>query len=113
MRPGGGRRRARFILPGLYLAFAIYAWIDFARTNPDGLANIGLFVVTLPVTLLDLLIGALLGRGEVLMPDGHGYLMDHALYYVPAVAVTAAIFWWIGRAIDRRPADASGEKGAQ
>ncbi len=58
--------------------------------------------MTLPVTLLDLLLSSLLGRSGVLMPDGHGYLGDHALYYFPAVAVTAALWWWIGRAIDRR-----------
>lgn len=103
MIPTAGKRRARFILPGLYLAFALYAWIDFTRTNHDGLANIGLFLVTLPVTLVDLALGAALGRTEVLMPNGHGYLGDHALYYFPAVAVTAALWFLLGRKIDRRP----------
>ena len=103
MIPGRGKRRARFILPGLYLAFALYAWVDFTHTNRDGLANVGLFLVTLPVTLLDLALGAMLGRSSILMPHGHGYIGDHALYYFPAVAVTALIWWWIGRAIDRRP----------
>ena len=101
--PASGKRRARYILPGLYIAFAVYAWIDFTRTNHDGLANVGLFLVTLPVTLADLALSAALGKTGVLMPDGHGYLGDHALYYVPASLVTAALFWWIGRAIDRRP----------
>jgi hypothetical protein len=89
------------ILPGLYLAFAIYAWADFANTNRDGLANVGLVLVTLPVTLLDLALGSALGRTGVMMPHGHGYLTDHALYYVPAVAATAALLWLLGRAIDR------------
>jgi hypothetical protein len=98
-----GKRRARFILPALYLAFALYGWIDFARTNHDGLANIGLMLITLPVTLLGLLLGSLMGQSAfVLLPDGFGYLGDHAIYYVPAVAVTALLWWWIGRAIDRR-----------
>ena len=103
MIAGTGKRRARFVLPALYIAFAIYAWVDFANTNHDGLANIGLFLVTFPVTVLDLLLGAVLGRTSVLMPQGHGYLTDHALYYVPAVAVTASLLWLLGRAIDRRP----------
>src|SRR5215210_7568885 len=89
-------------LPGLYLAFAIYGWVDFVNTNHDGLANIGLFLITAPVTLIDLIAGAMLGRTGVLMPDGHGYLADHALYYVPAVGVVAILLWWIGRAIDRK-----------
>ena len=98
----GVKRRARYILPGLYIAFAVYAWVDFTRTNHDGLANVGLFLVTLPVTVVDLALSAALSKTSILIPDGHGYLGNHALYYVPAVMVTAALFWWIGRAIDRR-----------
>jgi hypothetical protein len=91
----------RNILPALYIAFAVYGWIDFANTNHDGLANLGLFVATLPVTIFDLLLALALGQTSILMPEGHGYLMDHALYYVPAVAVTASLFWLLGRWIDR------------
>lgn len=95
------RGRLRNILPALYIAFAVYGWIDFANTNHDGLANLGLFVATLPVTIFDLLLALALGQTSILMPEGHGYLMDHALYYVPAVAVTASLFWLLGRWIDR------------
>ena len=102
--PGGGPRRARFILPGLYLALALYVWIDFTRIAHDGLANLGLMAITFPVTLIGLLIGSLMGRSSfVLMPTGFGYLGNHAIYYVPAVALTALLFWWLGRVIDRRP----------
>ncbi|MGI8930910.1 MAG: hypothetical protein ACR2FK_00810 [Sphingomicrobium sp.] len=105
IRPGQGKRRARLILPGLYLALALYIWIDFARTNPDGLANLGLMAITLPVTLAGLLLGSLMGEsGFVLIPDGFGYLTSHAIYYVPGVAFTALLLWLLGRKIDRRPA---------
>ena len=96
------RPRARVILPGLYLLLALYVWIDFAGAARDGLANVGLFLVTLPVTLLNLAIGSLLGHSSAIMPGGFGYLGNHALYYVPAVTVTAALLWAAGRAIDRR-----------
>ena len=103
MLPGGGKPRARYILPGLYLLLAIYVWFDFANAPADGLANLGLFAVTLPVTLVGLAIGAISGaRQFVLLPDGAGYLLSHAIYYVPSVALTALLLWWIGRAIDRR-----------
>jgi hypothetical protein len=89
-------------LPVGYLAFAIYAWIDFTRTNHDGLANVGLFLGTFPVTIVDLIVGGIIGRSSIIMPHGHGYLGDHALYYAPAVIVTAALCWLIGRLIDRK-----------
>ena len=91
----------RWWLPALYFAFAIYAWIDFTRINHDGLANVGLFLATLPVTLIVLLVGTATGRSSMWMPEGHGYLGDHALYYFPAVLMTTALAWLAGRAIDR------------
>jgi hypothetical protein len=89
-------------LPALYLTLAIYVWVDFARLPPDGLANLGLMLVTAPVALAGLLIGAISGASDfVLLPSGHGYLTDHAIYYVPAVAITAIVLWLFGGLIDR------------
>lgn len=103
MTSAPGRHRARFILPGLYLALALYVWVDFTGIAHDGLANVGLMAVTLPVTLVGLLLGRLMGESSfVLLPDGFGYLTTHAIYYVPAVAITALLLWLLGRAIDRR-----------
>lgn len=96
-------RRLRFILPGLYLLLAIYGWVDFSLAPPDGLANVGLMAITLPVTLVGLLLGNLMGQSDfVLLPSGLGYLEAHAAYYVPAAAFTAGLLWLLGRAIDRR-----------
>lgn len=103
MARGDGKRRVRFILPALYLAFAVYAWIDFAGAARDGLANLGLMLVTLPIALVGGVLSWLVGGGDfVLLPRGPSYLVAHAIYYLPAVAITAAMFWRIGRAIDRR-----------
>ena len=102
--PGAGPRRARFILPGLYLLLAVYVWVDFTRINRDGLANVGLFLVTAPVSLIGLLIDWIRGSpGFSLMPDSFGYLGNHAIYYGPAVLATAALLFLLGRKIDRRP----------
>lgn len=93
----------RLILTGVYLLLTLYVWWDFTRINRDGLANAGLFFVTAPVTIFGLIIDAIRGSNRfTLLPTGYGYLMNHALYYLPAVAVTALLFWWIGSAIDRR-----------
>ncbi|WP_310468201.1 hypothetical protein [Sphingomonas sp.] len=104
IRPAPGKRRARFILPGLYLALALYVWFDFATAARDGLANLGLFLVTAPVAAVGLLIDSFTtGTRFSLLPDGFGYLGNHAIYYVPAVSVTAGLMFLLGRKIDRRP----------
>jgi hypothetical protein len=93
----------RLILPGIYLLFAAYIWWDFTRIAHDGLANMGLMLATAPVAIVGLIIDAIVGsKSFSLLPTGNGYLTDHALYYVPAAGVTGLLFWWIGRAIDRR-----------
>lgn len=90
------------LVPAAYLVLAIYMWIDFTRIAHDGLANVGLFAVTLPATVIMLIVGGMLGRTAMMLPSGYGYLADTVLYYVPAVALTAALLWWVARAIDRR-----------
>jgi hypothetical protein len=88
--------KLRRIVPVLYLAVAAYAWVDFLRLPTDGLANVGLMLVTLPVTLVGLVLTELAG-GEafVLLPSGFGYYVDHALYYWPSVGATALLLYWI------------------
>lgn len=93
----------RYWLPLAYGALALWAWVDFAATNPDGLANLGLMAVVLPVTLIGLLLGRLIGAQEfVLLPDRFGYYLDHAVFFAPSVLLIAAGLWRLGRAIDRR-----------
>lgn len=53
---GMARVRWTYGLPALYLAFAVYAWIDITYTAYDGLTNLGLMLVTSPVTALGLLL---------------------------------------------------------
>ncbi|GLS36847.1 hypothetical protein GCM10010869_24380 [Mesorhizobium tianshanense] len=92
----------RIILPAAYLAPAAGVWIDFVNTNPDGLANLGLMFVVLPITVAGLFIGWLVDQESfVLLPDGLGYFGDHALFYVPSVALIALALWLLGRRIDR------------
>ena len=97
----------KYIPPALYLAFALYAWIDFTRTAHDGLANLGLMVVTLPVTALGLLLTWALGRtGFVLIPSGLGYYTAHAIYFWPSALVIAALLYaicsWFSRLVAAR-----------
>ena len=90
----------KIVLPALYLALALYAWLDFVRAPPDGLANVGLMLVTFPVTLLGLLLTELTGGGSfALMPTRFGYYGNHALYYWPSVGLTALLLYLVGRAL--------------
>ena len=86
----------KWLVPGSYLAVAAYVWLDFVNTPPDGLANVGLMIVTLPVTLIGLLLTWALGRTVfVLLPTSLGYYGDHALYYWPSVGLIAAAMYWV------------------
>ena len=89
--------KIRLILPALYLSVAAYVWVDFVGTPPDGLANIGLFLVTLPVTVVGLLMTELWGGGGsfMLLPNGFGYFGSHALYYWPSVGLIALLLYLI------------------
>jgi hypothetical protein len=93
----------RFVVPAAYFVLAVLAWVDFVRTNPDGLANLGLMLVTFPITALGLLLGWVLDRESfVLLPSGFGYLGNHALYYWPSVLLIAIGLYWIGIVFGRR-----------
>ena len=93
----------RRLVPTRYQTLAAYAWIEFIRTNPDGLANVGLMAVTLPVTLFGLLLTELMGGGSfVLLPSGFGYQGNHAIAYWPGVLATAGMLYVVTAALTRR-----------
>ena len=94
--------KLRIILPAAYCALALLAWVDFARSPPDGLANVGLMAIALPATLLDLALRPADAPGSfVLMPDSLGYYGNHAVFFGCSVLVIAAALWWLGRRLDR------------
>jgi hypothetical protein len=97
--------RLSHVLPGGYCAVAALAWADFSRLPPDGLANLGLMLVVLPATLLDLALRSPDAPGSfVLMPDAFGYYGNHAVFFGASVVTIAAGLWWLGRWFDRRRA---------
>ena len=94
--------RLRYWFPLAYGLLAAFIWWEFVHTNPDGLANVGLVIVVLPVTLLGLLIGWLIGMQEfLLIPDRFGYYWDHAVFFVPSALLVAALLWRFGLTVDR------------
>ncbi len=92
--------RAQMIATGAYIAIAAMTWIGFLRTPPDGLANLFLALIVLPYTLAGLVLTWAMGRSDiVLIPAQLGYFPAHAVFFVPGVALTAALIWWsIGKA---------------
>ena len=95
--------KLRILLPCLYLAVALLAWVNFWLLPPDGLANVGLMLVVLPATILDLLLRPSDSPGSpVLVPDRFGYYCDHAVFFWISAVAIAAVLWWIGGILDRR-----------
>jgi hypothetical protein len=95
----------RYVLPVAYAFVALLAWVNFWLLPPDGLANAGLMLVVLPVTLLDLALRSEDRPGSfVLMPDSLGYYGDHAVYFGTSVLIIAGLLWWLGAWIDRQTA---------
>jgi hypothetical protein len=85
----------RFLLPGAYLAFCAYTWVEFMRLPPDGMANMGVFLAVLPVSLLGFLIRILLRTdGFPFIFEFLGYRWAHALFFFPSAALCT---WFIYR----------------
>jgi hypothetical protein len=78
----------KMAVPAVYLVGAVFVWLDFARTNPDGLANIGIVLYTLPVALF----GIFVLKGEFPFAPG-GYYEAHAIYFLVSAGILALILF--------------------
>jgi hypothetical protein len=92
--------KARLLLPGIYAVVALGAWVDFASLPPDGLADLGLLLVVLPVTLLDLALRTYMPGSDGLVPSRWGYYGDYAVFFSISVACIMLALYLLGRAID-------------
>jgi len=94
--------RLAFALAAAYLIGGIAVWISFVRTNPDGLANVGLVLYVFPVTIVGLVVGRLMERAEfILIPNHFGYLTAHALFFFPSLLAVAGLIGWAVSAVSR------------
>jgi hypothetical protein len=100
--------RWSIFFPANYLIVAAFVWMDFARLPPDGLANVGLMLAVLPVTLLDLALRGLLGLPRSPFMPSLGYYPAHAVFFWGSVAAIMLGLFILGRWIDRRHASAPG-----
>lgn len=94
--------KLKTVIPGMYCTVALLVWLDFMRLPPDGLANVGLMLVVLPVTILDLAVSPAASGPTVLMPNSFGYYANHTIFFVGSVAAIAAALRWIGSMLDRK-----------
>jgi hypothetical protein len=86
----------KFIVPALYIAGAIGIWLEFSRTNPDGLANLWLIVYTLPIVIIGTFI---LQRDFPYVPGR--YYEAHAIYFWSSVALLAFALFFMFHALQR------------
>ncbi len=99
---GESNEKIPVILPAVYCAVALGAWLDFARLPPDGLASIGLWLVVFPIAVLDIALRPTDAPGSsVFMPNGNGYYGDHAIFFSVSVFIVALVLFALGAAIDR------------
>ena len=88
--------RWEILLPSIYIAGALVVWFDFTGLPPDGLANVGIALYTLP----NFFIIRFLSRTEFPFFDG-GYYQAHALYFSINVVVNAILHYYIVRGVRR------------
>lgn len=74
----------------VYLLGAILIWIDFQNSPPDGLANVGIGLYTLPVFLLANLFAA----GEFPYFGGN-YYHAHTKYFIASVLIISVMIYFI------------------
>ena len=98
-------------MPAIYLFICLGVWIQFANTNHDGLANIGLVLITMPLSVFELALEyQIFGSYDqfpmwriLLRKIGFptGYLMDHAYWYVPLASCQAYFLFRVGRWLEK------------
>jgi hypothetical protein len=90
-------RKIHIVIPAAYLFGAAVVWIDFSRLPPDGLANSGIALYTLPVFLVALKVT----RREFPFFEG-GYYPSHAVYFALSTLFLAALLFLALKAIFAR-----------
>jgi hypothetical protein len=80
----------KFVLPTVYMAGAIFIWINFVTTNPDGLANVWIGLYTFPIFIIGTF---LLSLQFPYMPGS--YYQAHALYFWPSVIFLAVVIFLV------------------
>jgi len=81
-------RVAKAAVPAVYIAGAFLVWMNFVKANPDGLANIGIVLYTLPVALFGIFVLKL----EFPFAPG-AYYHAHGLYFSISVATLATLLF--------------------
>lgn len=81
---------SKFLVPLLYLAGAVFIWVNFVNSNPDGLANIWIGIYTFSIFIIGTF---LLHQQFPYMPGG--YYQAHALYFWPSVILLAVALFFI------------------
>lgn len=83
--------KLKYLAPVVYIIGAAFVWRDFARLPPDGLANLGLVLYTLPVVL----VAMAAGRNDFPYLHAGEYYQRNASYFAVSVALLAAVCFLI------------------
>lgn len=80
----------------VYLLGAVLVWIDFRNSPPDGLANVGIGLYTLPVFLL-----AKLFTAEEFPYFRGDYYYAHTKYFIVSVLAISVMIYFILLGIEK------------
>ena len=82
-------KKAKYIIPSIYLVIGILVWLQFLGSPPDGLANIGIVLYVFPMTMLGFLI-----FGKTLpFFSGSYYVSQSKFFFISLITITALIYF--------------------
>jgi hypothetical protein len=99
------------ICSGLYLVLALSAFISVFRAPPDGLANLPLAIVTLPLIVLERTLtykiyGSMDGYLWAPLVKNLGlpssYYLNHVYWFLPLIIIQAYLIFLIGNWIKKK-----------
>jgi hypothetical protein len=96
-------RRWPIVLAVLYFLGGLAAWGFFMLKVAQELSGLALEMYVLPVSLVGMLIGKLVGAsGFIFVPAGLGDPLAHAVFFFPSLALLTYLLGWRMPALYRK-----------
>jgi hypothetical protein len=81
-------KKLKYIIPSIYLVVGICVWLQFMSSPPDGLANIGIVMYVLPITIIGFLI-----FGKTFPFFSGSYYVSHSKFFFMSILIITALIY--------------------